>query len=337
MTPGKLATLAALLLIMAGAMLLRVHADPAGVAGLIDYARTGRLAPLDLVVAAGRARRVVVLGDVHAAAAPKRLAADAIEALARGPGLDVVVLEVDAALQPVIDAYLAGAQEDVTPLLLHPRTLGAGGAPREFLEIYRRVWRLNHGFAPGRRIRILAADLPGWPPERALPPAAAAALFARRDTYMAERIERQVLRGDPGARALVFVGGYHALKMGGAELSVGGGAPRAVTWLGARLRSRHPGEVFSILTDGAGGSAAYTAVAAFRSTRVAELLRRNLPEITAPFALRVDDRFDFLHRPILEVGAPGLGLTLRPDDYRLRDLVDGYIYLGVTGAPTGAE
>ena len=60
-----------------------------------------------------------------------------------------------------------------------------------------------------------------------------------------------------------------------------------------------------------------------------DLFRRHLPASRAPFALRVDERFDFVRQPFYEPNGPGMNLDLQPDDYRLRDVVDAYIYLGV--------
>ncbi|HEX6939452.1 MAG TPA: hypothetical protein VF158_08570 [Longimicrobiales bacterium] len=300
----------------------------ADIQNFIAHARERRMDPVELIEAAGRANRIVFLGDVHGARAPKRLAAEAIEALARGPGLDAVVLEVGADQQPYIDAYLASEPENTAILFAHPRTLQqARGVDREFLEIYHRVWMLNDEFGPGRRIRIIAADLPGWPPDRRLPPPVAAQRYAARDAHMEEAIEREVLAGDTWARILIFMGGYHGLKQR-ATLAVSGADPVRVTWLAARLQERHPGEVFTILPDAPRGRAAHGDVVAYAATRAFDLLRRNLGDATAPFALRVDESFDFLAAPILEANLPGLELSLDPQEYTLKDVIDGYLFLG---------
>lgn len=306
----------------------RAHADD--VRALVEYVRDYHVDPLTLILSGARSHRIVFLGDVHPSAEPKRIAAEAIERLARGPGLEAVVLEVGSDQQPHIDRYLATDPEDVSILLANPRTLrGHWGLSREYLEIYRRVWRLNRALGPTRQIRIVAADLPGWPPERPLPPHVAAARYAERDAHMAEIVTTRVLDRHPTARALIFMGGYHGLKSGSAELRFGGGPPATVTWLAARLRERYPTEVFTVVADGAPYPSAHGELSSFGVTRVFDLFRRNGPRAATPFAVLVNDRFDFLRKPIYESAGAGVTLELRPDGYRLRDLIDGYIYLGV--------
>lgn len=317
---------------LAVAALLEGRRAEADVAHLVEYARARRIAPVELVEAAGRANRIVFLGDVHHAHAPKLLAAAAVEALARGPGLDALVLEVGADQQPYIDAYLASEPENAAILLAHPRTLHqARGVDRSYLEIYRRVWKLNQELGPGRRIEIIAADLPGWPPERRHPPAVAARRYAARDAHMEQVIEREVLAGNPLARVLIFMGGYHGLKHGGATLAVAGAPPVRVTWLAARLLANHPGEVYTILPDAPRVPAGEDEVVAYAPTRAFELLRRNLTDAPGPFALRVDESFDFLSTPILEANLPGFELSADPEEYTLTDVIDGYVFLGGEG------
>lgn len=299
---------------------------------LAAFATQAGREPVDLVVAAGYARPILMLGDVHPSAQAKRLAAQSIEALARGPGLDAVVLEVGADLQPRIDAYLMSDPEDASPLIDQPRAIGqAWGTAHAYLEIYRAVWRLNRDLEPGRRIRIIAADLPEWPPARRLSPAETASRYVRRDAFMAERIEETVLRRDPGARVLIFMNGYHALKTGGAELSFGGGAPVRFSWLGAILAERYPGQLYSILIDAPPRPGSYSLATTQITSRAHEVFRRGLPGGHS-FAVPVDARFDFLRRPIRAPRTPGIDVEIRPREARLRDLVDGYIHLGAPRA-----
>jgi hypothetical protein len=302
------------------------------VTGLVDYARARQRDPIELIVGAGRSHRIVFLADVHTAPEPKRLAVEAIDALARGPGLDAVVLEVDTELQPIIDRYLNSDPEDISILYRNPGTLHERwGVWREYLDIYRRVWILNRMLGPGRRIRIVAADLPGWPPVGPLPPRLLAEKLAARDAHMADRIDGVALADDPTARVLIFMGGFHGLKGGQAEIRAEGGAPIPVIWLAGLLQDRHPGEVFSILVDGTVPSDRPGPVGAYGSTRIADVLRKHLTDQVGPIALPVNDRFDAVRQPIRVQGGPGINLVLQPEGYRLQDMVDGYILVGSSG------
>lgn len=320
---------ALLAVVLAAVALVEGYRRDGNVESLVAYARERGVEPVRLIEAAGRANRFVFLGDVYRSRAPKLLAAEAIEALARGPGLDAVVLEVGIDQQSYIDAYLESDPENIAILYAHPRTLQRQwGVERAYLEIYRRVWKLNNELGPTRSIRVLAADLPGWPSEQRLPPPEAARLYATRDLHMAEVIEHEILDHDPWARVLIFMGGHHGLKHGTATLRIAGAEPVRVTWLATRLNERHPGEVFTILPDTPPVPAADNTVVAYAATRAFGLLQRNLDEAVGPLGLRVDDHFDFLAAPLFEVGMPGLELGLDLDRYDLRDLVDGYVFLG---------
>lgn len=303
--------------------------------GLVEYARAAPADPVRLVATAGRRHQIIFLGDILSAPEPKRIAADAIDALAHGPGLDAIVLEIGSDLQQRIDRYLETEPEDTGILLAEPRaTHERWGVAGEYIEIYRRVWRLNRTLEPGRRIRILAVDLPGWPPAANVPPRLAAAQYAQRDSYMVERIESMILAGNPRARLLIFMAGIHGLKSGQAEIFYGTDAPVPVVWLGTRLRQLHPGQVYTIVMDGAMQPTPGGLVADYTASRVYDFLRKYLPDPSRPFALAIDGRFDFLEAPIRAVTAPGLEITFRPNKYRLRDVADGYIYLG-TGSRFG--
>lgn len=319
-----------LLLAFGLAALLDARRERADIADLMAYARERRTDPAALITSAARTNRLLFLSDIHRSALPKRIAADAIEALAHGPGLDAVVLEVGSDQQPFIDAYLSSDPENIAILYVHPRTLHAQwGVDRAVLEIYRRVWRLNRELGPGREIRIVAADLPGWPPDRRLSPGEAARRFAQRDAHMEQIIEDRILATNPWARVLIFMGGFHGLKGSRATIRFGGGPPVEVTWLVTRLAENHPGEVYSIMLDAGSVPVPDGSIAVYRSTRLFDLFRRNLPDVVGPFALTVNDRFDFLPDPILSTAVPGLNLAVRPEGYHLKDVIDGYIFLGV--------
>lgn len=308
-----------------GGLLTRRGAAGAA-AELIDHARKDAVPPVQLIVDGARTARIVVLGDVPGSVAAKRTAGDAVERLAAGPGLDGVVLDVDRRAQPYIDAYLEAPTEDASILLAHPEALPGPDADA-YLAIYRRIFQLNRKLGADRAITITAAGTSDWPPDRALAPRADAERYARRGPAMAAVIEQQVFGRNPRARILAFVDGYHALKSGTGALAVGGGAPVPVRWLAALLEEAHPGEVFSVLQDGPAGGLRQGEDIAYMGTRAYQIFHDGAG-LPAPFGLTANEAFHFLRQPIITTTPPGSQLMIQPAEYRLGDVVDGYIYLG---------
>ncbi len=293
--------------------------------GLLAYARGATLRPTALIAGGARTRGIIVLGDVPGSGAAKRTAVDAIDTLARGPGLDAVALEVDSSAQPYLDAFLERTALDASILLGHPETL-PGPDPNDYLAIYRRVWELNRRLGADRAILLLAAGIPEWPPRRALAPRQAGELLARVGPALARRIETAVLTRNPQARVLAFVDAYEALRSGSGQFAAGGGRPVPVTWMAALLETAHPGDVFSVLQDARPGGGAAGEATSYIGTSAYPFFRD--ARMAPPFALHVGDAFDFLRQPILTSSSPGTGLTIVPSDYRLAEVVDGYVYLG---------
>lgn len=324
----KIALALLVLMIVAGA-LLEMRGGGGGAEGeLIAHARENALDPLDLVEVAGRSRRLVFLADVTSAPAPKRFAAQAVERLAKGPGLDLVVLNVPAEEQPFIDLYLATTPEDASLLLSRPRAIREGdGASREFVDLYRAIWRVNAGLGAHRRVRIVAADHPRWPPPRAISPHQAARVFGERDAHMLEAANARALGRNPNARVLFFVDGLHALKIGGGRVLTGGTTPVEVVWLAARLAQRYEGDVFSILVDAVPSRAITTDAAAYGGTALGEPLKR--AGVRGGFALRSAPALDAVSRtPIRVVGTTGIEFMLEPRATAFSRLADAYIYFG---------
>jgi hypothetical protein len=317
--------LALLGIALVGALLNRAGGG-GDAAALVGYARRAAIAPAQLIVAGARTHRILVLGDAPGSGAAKRMAAAVVTGMALGPGLDVLVLDVDSALQPSIDAYLEAPQEDVGILLSHPGAVPEPNAD-DYLGIYRTVWALNQRLGADRAISILADGMPGWPPVRALAPGTEAELFARLGPAMARRIEDGIFARNPGARVLAFVGGYQALKSGYGALSAGGGAPVNARWLAAVLDATHPGDVFSVIQDGPPGGLRPGVFTSYTGTLAYQIFRDG-SKLAAPFGLTVGDAFRFLRQPITTTTSPGLQLSIEPTNYQLGDVVDGYIYLG---------
>ena len=272
--------------------------------------------PVEFVLDAVARHPLVFLGDVHPLAEPKRILADVIDRQDPATPIDVLALEVAAEQQPAIDRYLASQPEDTTLLLANPRTLRAHwGASSEYLGIYRAVWRWNRSH-PGRAMRIVAADIRGWP-IAPLTEAMASGGFANRDEWMARQFVGFVRR-NPGARILVFMGGYHGLATGGGEVTVGRSTARFDHWFGGWLRDEQV-PLYTIIADARqeGGHGA---------TRVFDLLASQAVDRNFATALGADT--DSIVRPMYDVNAEGYHLAFWPDRFPIRQAVDAMIVLG---------
>ena len=291
---------------------------------IAQLARNADTAVVAAIASASRANRIVILSDIHESPATKRLAVRAIDRIVATSGLDILALEVGADMQPVIDRYLDSNPEDASLLVSNERALRAPGpATRDYLEIYRKVWKANQELGADQRIQIIAADIDGWPPPRSIAPAELARRSVDRDRQMQERI-RSAMSRNPGARVLAFMTGYHALKSGTGTLLTGGSEPVQISWLGARMQQSTPEEVYSILVDApvAGRAADVTS---YSGTAIADMLERS--GITRSFVTRITPELDAVKRPLITRKSPGLSFELMPRDYRLSDVADAYVFL----------
>jgi hypothetical protein len=318
-----IAAAAVLVMLIAGWLIDRRGTNEEETA-LARVARAASDDPVTAIAQAARANRVVMLSDIHASAATKRLATRAIEEIVATSGLDVLVLEVGADLQPAIDQYLEVVPEDASILVTNERTLREPGpASRDYLDIYRTVWKLNQKLGADQRIRIVAADLNGWPPARSISPAERARRSAEREAQMQKRIQ-EVVSSHPSARVLVFMTGFHTLKSGTGQLQTGGSAPVQIAWLGSRLANASPEEVYSFLVD-APAVGAVNDVAAYTGTTIAGILQRNGANRT--FVTPITSEFDAVTRPLVIRKTPGLTFEITPRDYKLSQMADAYIHL----------
>jgi hypothetical protein len=323
-TTAKIA-IVALVTIVAIAAVLELRGGDGDARAFLEHAGEEMVPPFELLASAARRNQIVLLSDLSGSPSAKRFAAEAIDSIARGVGLDAVVLEVGSDQQRWVDLYLERRPEDASILLTRPALLqDVQGTGRDYLEIYRTVWRLNDELGADRAIRIIAADLPEWGTAVAAP-SQAALLFGRRDAYMVQRVQERILTRNRRARLLFFVDGLHVLR-GQAQAQTGGTAPVPIQWLAGRLRG-DVGSVYSVLLDAPPVRTPAAAVASYRGTVLHELIRRQLTGAPDRFALRVGDAFDFARNPIRIATPPGLTFDLLPRDFRLRDQVDAYIFL----------
>jgi hypothetical protein len=321
---GGAASLIILALVIAAALYL-----DAGTAAELEpveaYVRERGRPPVEVVEAAGRTARIVLLSDVAGHAAPKRLVAEAIRALAEGPGLDAVVLEVPSTEQPFIDTYLTRAEENATLLLARPAAVRQHeGLSRDYLEIYRAVWRVNQEVGAARRLRIIAADHPAWPPPEGASPQDIARLHGQRARHMLEHLDEQLLALMPDARLLVFVDGYLALQRTHGQLRFAGGDAARVEWLGELLRERAAADTRTVLVDVPVQPGAVRRLPEYHGTRFFRPLRR---AVDRSVGVRIDDTFAGVRSPVLESSSPGLRLEIGPAGYTLREVADYYILL----------
>ena len=136
--------------------------------------------------------------------------------------------------------------EDTTILLDNPRTLRSHwGASVEYLDIYRAVYRWNADH-PDRAVHVLAADIRGWP-IASLTEHMATGGFVNRDVWMAAAF-RKALEQHPEWRTLIFMGGYHGLKVVGGEVKIGKAHDRFDHWFAGYLAD-DGFEVYTILSD----------------------------------------------------------------------------------------
>lgn len=271
--------------------------------------------PFEFVQSALARHQVVFLGDIHPLAAPKLLVARLIREQAPDATIDLLALEVASEQQDAIDRYLASAPEDTTILLDSPRTLRSHwGVSAEYLGIYRAVYGWNAAH-PERPVRILAADIRGWPISP-LTEHMATGGFANRDVWMAAAF-RRVLDAHPDWRILAFMGGYHGLKTVGAEVALGRVHDRFDHWFAGYLAADGY-RIYSILTDALQGDGR-------GATRMLDYL--------APgsggddFAIALDSASDVVREPLYDVEQEGYRLEFWPSRFPIRLAVDAMIVL----------
>jgi hypothetical protein len=273
--------------------------------------------PLQFLQTALRDHRIVFLGDIHPLAEPKLLVSQIIRAQDEETAIDLLALEVASEQQEWIDRYLASVPEDSTILLEHPRTLRAHwGVSAEYLGIYRAVYRWNAGH-PRHKVRILAADLLGWP-ITPLTPHMATGGFVNRDIWMAAAF-RKTLQQHPGSRVLIFMGGYHGLKVVGGQVAMGRVHDRFDRWFAGYLKDE--------------GTAVYTVLAdarAFGNRGATRMFEHLAGDAAGNFAVALDSTSDSVREPLYDVEQEGFQLEFWPSRFALRTAVDAMLILNRT-------
>ena len=274
--------------------------------------------PLQFVEAALARHRIVFLGDIHPLAEPKLLVARLIREQAPGAAIDLLALEVASEQQEYIDRYLSSTPEDTTILLDHPHTLRSHwGASAEYLDIYHAVYQWNRAH-PDHPVHVLAADLRGWPISP-LTEHMATGGFVNRDVWMAAAF-RKVLDQHPDWRTLIFMGGYHGLKVVGGEVRLGRAHDRFDHWFAGYLADDGY-QIYTVLCDalmdgGHGATRVFDAMAAGPGP--------------AASAIALDSTTDTVREPVYDVEQEGYSLEFWPSRFALRTAADAMIILRQT-------
>jgi hypothetical protein len=273
--------------------------------------------PLQFLQAAVRDHQIVFLGDIHPLAEPKLLVTSLIREQREDQAIDLLALEVASEQQEWIDRYLSSSPENIRLLLDHPRTLRAHwGVSAEYLGIYREVyrWNLEH---PRHPVRILAADLRGWP-IAPLTPHMATGGFVNRDVWMAAAF-RKMLEQRPTWRVLIFMGGYHGLKSVGGQVAIGRVHDRFDHWFAGYLLDDGT-QVYTILSD-----------ARQTGTRPATRMFERLAAMSGGnFATALDSTTDDVREPLYDVDQEGFSLEFWPSRFALRLAADAMLILNRT-------
>ena len=275
--------------------------------------------PFEFAQAALARHRIVFLGDIHPLAEPK-LAAGASHpgAGGRGASIDLLALEVASEQQEAVDHLprLGARRHDDSPR--QPAHLRSHwGASVEYLDIYRAVYRWNADH-PDRAVHVLAADIRGWP-IASLTEHMATGGFVNRDVWMAAAF-RKALEQHPEWRTLIFMGGYHGLRVVGGEVKLGKAHDRFDHWFAGYLAD-DGFEVYTILSDALQD-------AGHAATRVFDALASRGPGVN--FAAVMDSTLDAVREPLYDVEQEGYSLEFWPSRFPIRTAADAMILFSRT-------
>lgn len=321
---GGAAALAVLILV-AGAALVLDSGAGGELAPIVDRLQGSGVEPITLVEEVGQGAQILVLGDVHGRAAPKRLAAEAIRRLAEGPGLDAVLLEVPGSEQRYIDAYMTGSEDNAAMLMSRDAAVQEWyGMASEYVRVYQAVREANAGLNRSQQIRVIAGDVDDWPPPEGAAPRDIGQIYARRAEHMLSRLDQELFRIMPDARVLVFVDGYLALQGTSGVLRFGGGDPVEIEWLGEMLRRRSGSQARSVLMDAGVPTTGGRRLPSYHGTELHRTLRQ---ELSAATGARITRDLAEVRDVVLELSSPGFSLDIVPAGYRLGDVAQAYIFM----------
>jgi hypothetical protein len=219
----------------------------------------------------------------------------------------IVVEFGNARYQSLIDRFVDGepiANRELRPVWRDAFSWGAMDTPI-YEQFFRTVRAVNRTLAPARRIRVLLGDPPiDWQAVRDwqdIHP------FLERDQHFAAVVERETVAR--GARALLLAGLFHFIRM---PPQIAPGRPNVV----ARLDARYPG-MTSVIVPHVG----FGRRNAELEPRLAAWPIPSLLWVEGTWLGELDPRILFLAGQPSQDAARYAGTTLR-------EMVDGYLYLG---------
>lgn len=303
-------------------------------ASLASYLDRNASSPEDYVAGKFRRYDVVLLGEDHRIKQDLEFVQRLIPVLHRA-GVYAVGMEFGASEdQPALDSLVTGEKYDEAVARRIMFDYDVGWAFREYMDVYRAAWELNHSLPLGaRRFRIVNLSYKyDWRGFNGVhTPANMAKVFSKGnvEAYRANLVRREIL-DRPGEKMLVLTGTLHAFTRYRypAYDSLADGFYRLEDRnMGNLLYADAPSRVFFICLHRAffsrtGGDAeliypAHGAIDQVMALRPGRSAGFDLPG--TPFGDLPDNSY-------YSIGHP---------DFRLKDLADGYIYLKPFGELEG--
>lgn len=200
--------------------------------------------PENMIYKAGAENKILIFGEIHPMAQPKKLLAKTIKKLHREYGFNYLALEVGENFQPIVDEYLETGNE----LLLrkNPWTLfSPWHASEEHIKIYKAVYQINKRHE--NKMKIICMDY------NPIEYSQDYDMIRDRDSHMMFNLNEQIFKQDADAKLIILIGAYHALKNNVWETMKDYdtyGIMFKQDPLGVHLENKYPEEIFSIYIDG---------------------------------------------------------------------------------------
>lgn len=218
----------------------------------INYLKKQGQEPKQFVLNALAKHKLVIFGEIH-----RRLWSwNLCKSIIRDPGFKkstgTIFLEISAHKQNALDQFLAGKTMDTEIILDIFREIQSNGwYDKGMYEFILDVWRLNQTLPPGKRIKIIAADIPR--PFSTFKTADEQKKFfdtvMDRNAFMSKTVETFIKSKKDKRNSLFIVGAGHAYKSSVPGFASAAGSAEPSATAGSLLTGRLPkGEVFILFT-----------------------------------------------------------------------------------------